>query len=183
VAAAVTRTVRAAAAVLLCLVSSILHAAQTEERVLEQRVKAAYIYRFIEFVTWPELPAEGPLVIGVIGSDVITEELRRISASRATGGRALEVRRIGAEAPPASVHLLFVAESERARLPQLARAAPRALIVTEAEGALATGSVINFVLVDGRVRFEISPEAAEKRNLRLSSRLLALAQNVRGSTP
>jgi len=55
--------------------------------------------------------------------------------------------------------------------------------VTEVDGALSQGSVINFTLVDRRVRFEISLEAAEKHNLKLSSRLLAVAQQVFTSMP
>jgi hypothetical protein len=55
--------------------------------------------------------------------------------------------------------------------------------VTESHGALAQGSMINFVLVDRRVRFEVALDAAEKNGLRLSSRLLAVAQQVRTGSP
>jgi hypothetical protein len=80
--------------------------------------------------------------------------------------------------------MIFFADTDRARLRDLIRIAPRtALIVTETEGGLAQGSVINFVVVEGRVRFEISLESAEKRNLRLSSRLLAVAHAVRVGGP
>jgi len=60
------------------------------------------------------------------------------------------------------------------------RAAPQnALVVTEWEHALKQGSVINFVIVDGQVRFEISLETAQRRNIRMSSRLLSVAHSVR----
>jgi hypothetical protein len=52
------------------------------------------------------------------------------------------------------------------------------LIVSESPGALRQGSIVNFVVVDGRVRFDVSLEAAERRGLRLSSRLLAVAKSV-----
>ena len=57
------------------------------------------------------------------------------------------------------------------------------LTVTESDGALSQGSMINFVIVDRRVRFEVGLESAEKNGLRLSSRLLAVAQQVRTGTP
>ena len=69
---------------------------------------------------------------------------------------------------------------------ELIRAAQQAgaLTVTEWEGALRLGSVINFVTIaDGRVRFEISLEPAESSGLRLSSRLLAVAQQVHSTRP
>ena len=52
------------------------------------------------------------------------------------------------------------------------------LVVSESDSALAGGSIINFRLVDERIRFEISLEAAERSNLKLSSQLLTLALSV-----
>ncbi len=81
--------------------------------------------------------------------------------------------------------MLLIGKSECARLsPLLAQLQSHAILtVTEVDGALSQGSVINFTLVDRRVRFEISLEAAEKHNLKLSSRLLAVAQQVFTSMP
>jgi hypothetical protein len=56
--------------------------------------------------------------------------------------------------------------------------APGSLVVTEWDNALREGSVINFVSVDGQVRFEVSLEAAQRRHLRLSARLLSVAHQV-----
>ena len=59
------------------------------------------------------------------------------------------------------------------------RAAPGAfLTVTECDGGLRYGSVINFRIVDERVRFDVSLDAAEKKNVKLSSRLLTVANRV-----
>jgi len=53
-----------------------------------------------------------------------------------------------------------------------------ALVVTDFADALARGSVINFVVVDDRVRFEVSLDAAERSRLKLSSRMLSVALKV-----
>jgi hypothetical protein len=50
--------------------------------------------------------------------------------------------------------------------------------VTESPGALDQGSMINFVVADRRVKFEIALDTAEKAGLVLSSRLLAVAMRV-----
>jgi hypothetical protein len=97
-------------------------------------------------------------------------------------GHPIEVRRIapGDAVPPSQV--VFVAGADLARAREVMRGAPRyALLVTEAADALEHGSVINFVIEQARVRFDISLESAEKRGIRLSSRLLAVARAVRGS--
>jgi hypothetical protein len=175
-------------AALVLIACSLPALAETEvERALERRMKSAFLYRFTEFVSWPETAfarADSPFVIAVIGRESMADELRNIAAARTVAGRPVEVRRV-AEAdssPPA--HILFIADGEKSRLREHVRNAPRnALIVTEWEGALAQGSIINFVIVEGRVRFEIALDAAEKRGLRLSSRLLTVAQSVRTGNP
>ena len=156
------------------------------ERILERRVKAAFLFRFTEFITWPEAAfarPDSPFVIVVAGRDALADELRQITAGRSVGGHPVEVVRVSEPAIPVA-HVVFVAEPEKLRLRDWIRAAPRhALVVTESEGALALGAVINFLLVEGRVRFEISLDAAERRGLRMSSRLLAVAHGVRTGTP
>jgi len=75
--------------------------------------------------------------------------------------------------------IVFVGRDDHRNLGAIIRAAPPyALIVTESGHGLQQGSVINFIVVDGQVRFEISLQAALERKLRLSSRLLSVAYAV-----
>jgi hypothetical protein len=161
-------------------------AAQGEaERALEQRVKAAFLFRFTEFVTWPESAyarPDSPFVMVIAGSEGIAENLRNVTAGRSVAGRAVEVRRVGAADAIPPAQLVYLASGDAGRVREQVRGAPRhALVVTDLDGALDLGSVINFVLVEDRVRFDIALDAAERRGLRLSSRLLSVARSVRGS--
>jgi hypothetical protein len=52
------------------------------------------------------------------------------------------------------------------------------LVVTECDNGLQLGSVINFRLVDERVRFDVALDAAERNGIKLSSRLLTVANRV-----
>jgi hypothetical protein len=52
------------------------------------------------------------------------------------------------------------------------------LTVTETDAEQSKGSVINFLAEDGRVRFDISREAADRNGLRLRSQLLGVARQV-----
>jgi hypothetical protein len=54
------------------------------------------------------------------------------------------------------------------------------LLVGETEGFAESGGVINFILENERVRFEISPSAAARVHLKISSKLLQLAVIVGG---
>jgi hypothetical protein len=149
----------------------------------EVQVKAAYLYQFGGFVEWPPKAFAGPdgvFRIGVLGSDEMAAELERIVATRQIQGRQVAVRRLRAGEPLQGLQVLFVGAGETARLPEIlspANAAPL-LVVTESDGALANGGVINFVVADNRVRFDVALPQAERRRLRISSRLLGVARRV-----
>jgi hypothetical protein len=52
------------------------------------------------------------------------------------------------------------------------------VVVTECDSGLQQGAVINFRIIDEHVRFDVSLDAAERNNVRLSSRLLTVANRV-----
>jgi len=155
---------------------------------LERRVKAALIYRLTNYVEWPDsafADASSAFGIGIAGADLIAAELAEFAAGRRVLNRPLAVRRRASRTESLKdIQVLFIGREESAQLASMIRAAPpNALIVTETENALQLGSVVNFVIVDGQVRFEVSLQAAQKRNLRLSSRLLSVAQAVHTGAP
>jgi hypothetical protein len=177
----------------LCLLGSALwpaHVAHAQEEVssLERRVKAAFMFKFASYVEWPEavLPQPGtPLSVAVVGDDELANELTQIAAGRAVDGRSIAVKKTRDIAAIADAHMLYVARAETARIPQIAKIARGRplLIVTDSPGALSQGSIINFMLVQQRVKFEISLEEAERHSLKLSSRLLSVAHNVQRPAP
>ena len=159
----------------------------SDEANLERNVKAAFLYKFLGYVDFPESATPGigePLVIGVVGADSVAEELGRITAGRSMNGRAVVVRKLRAGEAPGKLHLLFIGGDDDAADMEKALAGVRqtpVLTVTETGPNLRQDSVINFRVVDERVRFEVSLDAAEKNNLKLSSRLLAVAYKVQRS--
>ena len=150
----------------------------------EHQDKPAYLYRFMSYVEWPaeSLPAAGePLVIAVAGADDVADELSRIVALRQVNGHPLAVRRLGTADTIDGLHVLFVGDRARtAALLRTAEARP-VLTVTDARGALPTGSVIDFHPFEGRLRFDVSLSAASRKQLKVSSRLLSLAVHVEGT--
>ena len=157
--------------------------AQTEPQAAEHQVKAAFLYKFLGFVEWPPQSferADSPLVIGVLGADALAEELVAMVAARTAGGHPVEARKIRRGDSLAELHVLFVGRTDSAALPGLLGSTKgRSLLtVTESDEALAYGSTINFVVVDNKVRFDVALGPAEQRNLKISSRLLAVARKV-----
>ena len=154
------------------------------QSVSESAVKAAFLYKFTSFVDWP--PGTFPrgddaLVIGVLGNDAVAADLEQVLAGRSVNGRALGVRRLREGDPLRGLHVLFLGAGREAKVRELVLATPGpVLVVTEQEGGLRLGAVLNFVNDGGKIRFTASLTAAEARGLRLSARLLAVAQSVEG---
>ncbi len=159
--------------------------AADDANTLEYRVKAEFLHRFAGYVEWPQASfsrSDTPITIAVAGAEPVAADLTQAVSSRTVNGRTVEVKRLKAGESLAGVHILFVGKTEYPRLGLVLQntTQPRPiLVVTESEGALAQGSMINFLVADRRVRFEIALDTAEKNGLKLSSRLLAVAQDVR----
>jgi hypothetical protein len=150
----------------------------------EQDVKAAFLFKFPSFVEWPQgALRDGPIVIAVAGAEEVAAELQQIVPGRNVQGRPVVVRRLLEGEAFADVHLLFLGRGQASRLREVTRAAPAQplLIVCDWEGALEQGAVVNFLRGDGRVRFEVALDNAERRGLRISPRMLSVAQSVRGA--
>ncbi len=154
----------------------------TAPAMAERGVKADFLYKFLGYVEFPAGPLDpgAPYVVGVAGAEDVAAELARLATGRMVNNHAVVVRRMHDGDPAGGLHLLFIGADERAAEASLVKAAQAAgaLSVTESATGIESGSVINFVLVDERVRFEVSLAAADKARLKLSSRLLSVAYAV-----
>ncbi|WP_161627292.1 YfiR family protein [Arenimonas composti] len=158
-------------------------AAGGDRQATEAAVKAAFVFKFGEYVEWPpeHFPAaDTPLRIGVFANDEVAGELERIVAGRTMAGHPVQVYRLQRGDRVDDLQLLYVGARGEEGDGLLAAAGDGVLTVTDAPGAVPRGSVINFVVVDARVRFDVALRTAEQRHLRISSRLLAVARNVSG---
>jgi hypothetical protein len=165
----------------------VLGALQAQEAAYsEDVVKAAFLYHFGTYVEWPSAPASAtdPITIAVLGADAVTAQLRSFLPGRTIGGRAVEVRPIARIQDLRNDEMLFIGRENNSRLREIVVAVGTrpVLVVTDAADGLADGAMVNFQLVDQRVRFEISQRKAEDSGLKLSSRLLSAALRVETSS-
>lgn len=152
---------------------------------LEHEVKAAFVFQFLSYVEWPDeaFPdATSPFVVGVLGADDVSADLNELARGRSARGRPVEVRKVGDIESISGVHVLFVGHGAMSALPELARK-QGVLLVSEAEGGLDRGAMINLLRAGDHVRFEVWPEAAERGGLKISSRMLSVAQFVKQGRP
>lgn len=149
---------------------------------IEQRVKAAFLYKFLGYADFPPgafVDPASPVTIGVANADDMAAELARIVSGRTVNNRPIVVRVLRESELGTPVHLLFIGGHDPGRVARLLRSATNAmLVVTDCDGGLQLGSAINFRIVDERVRFDVALDAAERNGIKLSSRLLTVANRV-----
>jgi hypothetical protein len=149
----------------------------------EDSVKAAFIYRFAGYVEWPRAIESGQTFnIAVVGSNDIVLRLQTLVVDRTLHNRPIKVRKVSSVRDAAGAHILYVGPEHRGDLrSQLSQLGSReTLIVTDEEHGLDAGGTINFLMVDHRVRFEVSLESARRAELTVSSELLSVAARVQG---
>ncbi|MEJ0019061.1 MAG: YfiR family protein [Acetobacteraceae bacterium] len=173
-----TAWLRSAVALLLALV--VARSAVGQDGQLELAVKATYLAKLSPFVAWPGEAAQFPggvFAICVVGRDPFGVLLDRAVSGQTVAGRPVTVRRLEtvATSPPCS--LVYIAAGNAAALAAVQD--QPILTVTDQTAEPQAKGIINFVIHDNRVRFEIDDAAAARSGLGISSKLLSLAVAVR----
>jgi len=150
----------------------------------EYQIKAAFLYNFAKFVEWPasSFPdGAAPFQICVMGRDPFGEGLLNITREKTVNGRKLEVDTVADLEHARTCHILFVASSVKMPIQQIIEGLRGASVLTvgDTKGFAEQGGMIDFVLQDDRVQFDVSRTAVEQAGLKISSKLLSVAKVVR----
>ncbi len=150
----------------------------------EYQVKAAFLYNFAKFVEWPpqafQTPTD-PITICVLGPNPFGNALEEAVSGKRVEGRTFMVRQLSSDLPPAGCQILFIGSSEAKRWRAILGGIKTTGVLTvgETETFASEGGVINFRIEAGTVRLQVNLDAAEQAKLRISSKLLSLAQIVK----
>ena len=173
----------------------------------EYRIKAAFIYNFIKFVDWPQpAPAESdkkaddtakPITIGIIGKDLFGDAFEPVKG-KPVRGRKIVVKQFGefrrlvndksndkakSEANIEALRqcqLLFTCSSEKKdtdRIIEIVRG-HKVQTIGETDGFVEAGGIVNFILEEKKLIFEVNLVASKRANLEISSKLLRVAKRV-----
>lgn len=153
---------------------------------LEYAVKATYLYKLAPFVNWPPgtfTSPDAPFDICVLGRDPFNGFLERAVSGRRLGTHPFKVLRLSALAPGDDCQVVFISYARAGQIHEALQAldGKPVLTVTDSEDADASGGIVQFVISEGHVRFEIDNAAAARNHLVISSKLLSLALAVKGS--
>jgi hypothetical protein len=141
------------------------------------KVKAVFLFKFFDYVTWPSTSAPGVAGDGMLctyGPHAFGGMLEYIAA-RKGGDVHFRVQPVGAIGQSGKCHILYVGESQYDKISGL-QADSGVLTVGDADGFLEAGGIILMKEDMGKVKLEIDLKNAKKSGLKISSRLLGIAE-------
>lgn len=147
-----------------------------------KEIEAAFLLQFSKYVKWPDsafVRPDDPIIVGILGRDPFGSVLDKIARLSKVKGRAVEILRFDNLNSIKNSHILFVTSSEvehMADIKELLADKP-VLLVGDSQNFLQFG-IINFVMVDKKIRFNISRVNCEQSGLKISSKLLKVAHEV-----
>jgi len=170
-----TKPVIVALAAMLLVVRTGLDA----QAVTQPALRAAFLYNFAKFTEWPpdSLPA-GPLTLCVIDDSAVEGALSELVGNSTINGRAVTIPRNANGTRLRNCHLLYVGDADSERTATILDelfGAP-VLTVSNGDNFIRLGGIVGLFVEEGRMRFAINQDAAQRAGVRLSSRLLQLAR-------
>jgi len=145
----------------------------------DDKYKALFIYNFTKHIEWPAADKSDDFVIGVVNSNGIYDKMVEICTGKKVGNQDIVIQKFKSTDEVTKCHILFVAQSSSGGSnfeTILAKTSGTStLLVTERPGLAKKGSIINFVVQDEKLKFELNKSALAKNNLKVSSYLENLA--------
>lgn len=163
------------------MLASVAFSGSGEHKVsLEDKTKAVFMYHFTKYIQWPDSDSADVFTIGVIGNAGIIVPLQEIEKKKKVKNRSIVVKQIDSLPDIRNCHMLFVSQNQSRRFPAILKTLKDAPILTigDTKGFAHKGLAINFILVKGKIKFEINSEALDATNLKVSSQLLKLGKFI-----
>lgn len=174
----------ARAALALIVVGSVCSPfAQISQTAPEHEIKAAFVFHFTKFVTWPAVPANQPFRVCVIADQTTTAALDRVMSGETILDRKTETIIPTSVEQARTCQVLFVGDGANGRGAALAAAVRSNAVLTvgDAPDFLERGGIIQFVVEQGRIRFDVHLTNASRARLSINARMLRVARQVKGT--
>ena len=145
-------------------------------KALKTKMKSMYIYQFAKNVYWPTAHTTGDFTIGIYGSEDLFNFLNTSFKDKSLGQQKIKFDLYKSASEISDCHLLFISKEEEGFIPRVQKELKdKTLLVTEGKSLAETGSMINFVYVQNRLKFQINKSKAEKKDFTIGQTLTKLA--------
>jgi len=165
--------------ILLVLTSVVTMKSQANEIA---KYKSLFTLNFIRYVGWPDESKQGDFVIGVIQNKELAAELRVQTEGKKFGFQNLVVKEFASVEEVSNCQIIYVSEkinfAKNAGLLSQ-KVGKNTLIISENNNAISNGSMINFVIVNESLKFEVSPSNFQNKGLTVSNALISMKNAIR----
>ncbi len=162
--------------IIFCI-STIIFMASTSLMAQDKKFHSVFIYNFTKYIEWPSNYSNGEFIIGVLGKSDITANLEQMATIKTVGNQKMVVKVFNSVDQIGKCNMLFIPATQSDQIDNVkSRLLNSAtLIISEKNGLGKRGSGINFIVENGRWRFELNRSVVENQNLKVSSELDKLA--------
>lgn len=149
----------------------------------EYQVKAAFLYNLTNFINWPEdsfNSEDSPFIITILGRNVFRDNLERVITNEMINNHPIIIRQIKDIEELKQSHLLFITSRFKHQIDEILPRTEKSGLLTVADfpGFCKAGGDVNLLINSKRVNLEINMDKAQPNNLKISSKLLRLAELV-----
>jgi len=142
------------------------------------QLKAAFLYNFAKFVTWPSANTNSPqFVIGILGNDPFGSFLEQMVEGEKIGNQSIVIQRYNDVSEIRNCHILYINKGNAADVAKSLEARP-ILTVGDSDDFAQSGGIIRFYFTQNKIRLRINLKHTKAANLQISSKLLRLADVV-----
>ena len=154
--------------------------AQTDaSKIAKIKLKGIYIYSFAKNVYWPQDYSTGDFFIGVYGDNDLYAQLNNSYTDKLIGSQKIKIKFFNELDQIKECHLLFVCEEKIKDIGSVRKnISKQTLLVSEGENLVTTGSMINFIYVQSRLKFQVNKTKSEKNDLKIGQTLTKLAHSI-----
>lgn len=144
----------------------------------EFHVKAAYLFLFGKYITWPA-DTTPVFTIGVYGPDPFGPIMEEVLEGKYIRNKPVAIKRFGNNDPVEGCQVLYISKDISLEY-ELLEAWHREGILTVGENSrfLEKGGAIKYILKRNRIQFSINLKTLEQLQLKPSSQLLKIAHKV-----
>ena len=154
---------------------------------LELQVKAAFLYNFAKFVEWPSdtrsAGSSGSLAFCVFGDEPLFTALTQSLVGKTINGRALVAVQADGPQRAQRCDIAFIGIAEKKRMDEVleAFAGTGVLSISDLDQFARHGGMIELTRKADKIRFAVNIDAVNRDGVRISSKLLQLAEVVHQS--
>ena len=160
----------------LLLLSCVIKNAVLAQANQESNLKAVFIYNFTKYIEWDNLGEENNFIIGIMGSSSLDVPIETIAKSNLVKNKKIILKHFSSPEDISYCHILFIPREYPYPVRSVSeKVDKKVLVIGEKPGSARQGASINFILVNDKLKFEISQDAIYAAGLKASSQLLKLA--------